>query len=328
MFKQIPMIIVALLYIGSISVSAQLSMVRINQSGDVIDGPISTGGSGCNGVCKVSDAGYIYYISGNGAYVYAYDSSLSYVNNVWAITDSLSIDNTRQEIDTGNTIRRFGPTLVLLDEEDVYGNVSHVTVDQNDGAIWYTDNADDEKGLYKVDHEFDPIYNFPGNNYILLSDVSPSGYFWVYDLVQKFIELRSSDGSVLAQGNIEMGYELRMYFADMSCWMISASPSGVTKVNSSGTIVYNNSADFNYPKDLDVDQSDGSVWIADTSNFEVVHLDACGNELLRKSNDWTPFVVAVDPSDSTVIVLYQPGEIGIESASLGEIKAHYAEPEE
>jgi hypothetical protein len=59
-----------------------------------------------------------------------------------------------------------------------------------------------------------------------------------------------------------------------------------------------------------------------------VHLDSNGSELLRKSNNWTPHVVAVDPSDSTVIVLYQPGEVGIKSASLGEIKAMYAEPEE
>jgi DNA-binding beta-propeller fold protein YncE len=237
------------------------------------------------------------------------------------------LDNVRQEIVAANTITRYGPTLNELISHDVYGYLRDVTVDQSDGAMWYTD-FNTEQGLYKVNRDFNPVYSFTDSYFDDITSVSPSGNFWVDNRGDHTIERRDSDGDVKAVGNVTGVTPLVMYFNDESCWAIYGASYTVVKVNSSGAIVYENYADFAQPHDLDVDQSDGSVWVADTNNFEVVHLDSSGSELLRKANDWTPMVVAVDPSDSTVIVLYQPGEVGIKSASLGEIKAMYAEPEE
>jgi DNA-binding beta-propeller fold protein YncE len=304
-------------------------MARIDQSGDIIDGPVTIGGWTPTGACKISDLGYIYFTT-NGNHVYCYDSLLNFINmvNHTEGDNPLSIDNVRQEILTDNTITRYGPTLNFLIERDVYGEMVKLTVDQNDGAIWYTDYIGAERGLYKIDHDFNPIYNLPYDGVTRFTDVSPAGSFWVENRENNTVQRRSSDGTVLAEGNIgDDIVSLAMYFNTESCWCVTWDTRAVVKVNSSGSIVYNNSADFNYPYDLDVDQSDGSAWIADTNNFEVVHLDSSGNELLRRTNNWTPYVVAVDPSDSTVIVLYQPGEVSIKSASLGEIKAMFAEPE-
>ncbi len=325
MFRMITIISAVLLCAGPISAFAQYNMVRINQNGDVIDGPVTLSGWGCDGVCKVSEAGYIYY-KGSGTGKYVYDSSLSFVNSVYVSGQNLSVDNTRQEISVGHTVTRFDQTLNQTDYFEVPGDVEWLTVDETDGAVWYT-SYDPPEGLNKIAYDGTTIYSSISDYNGRFSDVSPTGSFWLNQVGSWHARLFDSDGTYRAEANIDSRDVLEMHFATEALWMIT-EPRGVAKANSSGVVVYNNSVDFNQPHDLDVNQSDGSVWVADTNNFEVVHLDASGSELLRKSNNWTPYVVAVDPSDSTVIVIYQPGEVSIKSASLGEIKAYYAEPEE
>jgi len=160
--------------------------------------------------------------------------------------------------------------------------------------------------------------------------VSPIGSFWLngfgYLKDLGHPRLFDSDGTYRAEANILVNSPSQMHFASEACWMITDS-YGIAKADSSGTIVYDNSADFSYPHSISVDQSDGSVWIADHANFEVVHLDSSGGELLRKSNDWAPDAIGVDPSDSSVIVIYWDEEVSIKSASLGKIKASFATDE-
>jgi hypothetical protein len=326
MFSKYVKLTAVLILIGFTSANAQYEMARIDQSGDIIDGPVVLDGSTPSGVCKVSDTGYIYYIASYNSYKYVYDSSLNFVNSVYVSGQNLSVDNMRQEISVGHTVTRFDQTLNQTDYFEVPGDLEWLTVDETDGAVWYTSH-DPPEGLNKIAYDGTMIYSSISDYNGIFSDVSPSGSFWLNKIGSWNPRLFDSDGTSRAEANIDSREVLEMHFASEALWMITDSDT-VAKANSSGAIVYNNSADFNQPHDLDVDQSDGSVWVADTNNFEVVHLDSSGSELLRKTNDWTPYVVAVDPSDSTVIVLYQPGEVGIKSASLGEIKAMYAEPEE
>ena len=318
--------------VTAIGVNADIfNMVRINQNGDIIDGPVSIESDGMwhDRACKISGNRYIYYHPGLSANMYAYDSSLNFVGTDHTPSPTISIDNVRTEVVSGHTVTRYDSTLNIIDEFEVEGTLYHLTVDESDGSIWYSTYGAPHY-LCKITHDGTPIYTYDMGAE-KFSDISPTGNFWHEGPGD--VELRrSSDGYVFATCNVSglgealIGFE--MCFNDESCWFIAWDYKAVVKVNSSGSIVYNNSADFSDPYDLSVDQSDGSVWVADTGAQELIHLDQNGSELLRKDwTPWWPFDVAVDPSDGTIIVISSTEPANIKSASLGEIKAHYATDE-
>jgi hypothetical protein len=296
------------------------NMCRIDETGTIIGGPVDLD-SQASVICKVSEAGYVYTY--DESYIRCFDSGLQLINSVYQGSSrvSFSIDNLRNEIMTDRTIRRYGPLLDLIEEIEVPGYLDQLTVDPSDGAIWYTTAWPDERALYKVSYEGELIYYFPDYNNFMLTRVAPTGEFWASkggDYIG--ITFIDSYGVILAEAPTVHGPYIEIYFGDLSCWA-RGGWNIITKVNADGSIIYNNTTDFNRPHDLAVDQDDGSVWIADTYNYDVVHLDQNGDELLRTDWDWVARAIAVDPTDSTVIVVSSLGDVSIEPASVGRIKA-------
>jgi hypothetical protein len=78
-----------------------------------------------------------------------------------------------------------------------------------------------------------------------------------------------------------------------------------------------------------VNESDGSVWVASNIPKRLVHLDKDGNRQLYKQWPGGDFAhLAVDQRNGTCIVIYEEsakGDLNIQPASVGEIKAMYAE---
>jgi hypothetical protein len=315
-----PKILLLTVVIISVNAYAINNLWRLNEDGDIIDGP--TAYEGYYGIIKVSETGYIYTY--DEYYLRCFDPDLDEVNAVSQTGGyvTLSIDNSRNEVVTDGTIKRFGPYLELLDEFDVPGYVDQVTVDVSDGAIWYTSDYP-ESGLYKVSYDGDLIYYFPECYDFMLTKVAPAGEFWVSRSGDYTgISLKDSTGNTIAEAPTVPGPYVDIYSGDLSCW-VKSRWSTITKVNAAGNITYVNSTDFDRPNDLAVDQTDGSVWIADTYNYDIVHLDGNGGELLRTDWDEELIGIAVDPTNDTVVVISTPAHAAIEETSVGRIKAPF-----
>ncbi len=297
------------------------NICRIDESGTIINGPVDLN-SQTSVICKVSELGYIYTY--DESYLRCFDPDLNEINSVnqgYGII-SFDIDDVRNEVITDTTVKRFDATLGLIDEFDVPGYLYWLTVDNSDGSIWYSTGTPGEYSIYKVTRDGDLVYYFPDEVYRGFTEVSPDGYFWGYESVYSVgLRLWDTEGNIHAEAAVECGWYLEIYFNDSSCWFLTDNPEGIGKVNSSGSVVYNNPTDFDRPHDLAVDQDDGSVWIADTYNYDIVHLDQSGTELLRADWDWVARAIAVDPADGTVIVVSSLGDVTVEPTSVGRIKA-------
>jgi hypothetical protein len=111
---------------------------------------------------------------------------------------------------------------------------------------------------------------------------------------------------------------------DGGCWFISGG--GLIKVDTFGSIVFRDSS-FSDIAAIDVNESDGSVWVASNIPKRLVHLDKDGNRQLYKQWPGGDFAhLAVDQRNGTCIVIYEEsksGDLNIQPASVGEIKAMY-----
>jgi hypothetical protein len=310
---------------------------RVDENGDVINGPIYfyvPDRDGPNN-CRVSELGYIYF--SDKFYINCFDTGLGLVNTVGIATyyAPLGIDDVNNKVISADTICIFSSTLTLEGQYEVLANVGWLTVDSYESTIWYTGVNDAmELGLYKCDMSGNPIYGFPDTNESILSSVAPDGKFWTntWQISGEGLNLRDRNGNILSTvtpGTFDGAGDMEMYFADGSLWaeasQVGGYPGVVTKIDSSGNIVYRNTTDFDRPYAIDVNQNDGSVWIADTYNYQLVHLDANGGELLRKDWDYVLVEVAVDQSDNTLIVVDDNIAVEITPSSLGRIKAGFAE---
>jgi hypothetical protein len=299
---------------------------RLDEGGDVIDGPTAFDESvDWHYDFAVSRLGYIYFYGEYDFICFGSDLTIVNTETAYGVYPSFSIDNTRDEIIAPGSIRRYGPTLNLIDEFEVPSYPYWLTVDPFDGSIWYTSLIQGEEGLYKVNDNGGFIYYFQDGFIGYQTDVSPLGTFWITDIAPDFEDLRllGPDGETLAEASVKLHWDMEMYFADESCWFITNDPIGIGKVNSAGSVVYNNSTDFDRPRDLAIDQSDGSVWIADTYNYDIVHLDQNGGELLRTDWDEELIAIAVDPTNDTIVVVSSPAHAEIEPSSVGRIKAEF-----
>jgi hypothetical protein len=320
-------IILITVIIMSVNVYGTNYLWRLDEGGDVINGP-TVFSETVTGPLRlgVSDIGYIYFYG--ESYLICFDADLSIVNEVYGTGSYriMALDNVRSEVLTDYTIRRFNATLGEYETVPVPDVTLSFTVDEYDGAIWwypYTSD-DDEKGLYKFARDGTQIYFFPEyEGYNGYSRVSPNGRFWTK--IPNGSALINRDGSIQSIGP-SVGYWKVIDPADESCWSYpfysyGDSESYIAKINSAGSLVYYNSEDFNRPRGLDIDKTDGSVWIADTYNYDIVHLDQNGTELLRTDWDEELLAIAVDPTNDTIVVVSSPAHAVIEGTSIGKIKA-------
>lgn len=323
-------IITLLILIAAVNtVNAYVANIyRVDENGSIITGPVSYDipdydWSPRNS--KVAEVGYVYVHNAN--YLCCFDEELNLISTRTGGVGSgrFSIDDVRSElvILTGaGGIVWLDLTLGFLKQPVIDGDPLDLSIDETDGSVWYTGTAYDSS-LYKCDHDGNPIYEFTEAYDDFLSDVSPEGKFWTLNYSR--VRLRNSRGWVLAEcesSYFHDAYICEMFFGDDSCWVLNRlGDDSLTKINSSGEIVYHNSTDFNRPFRLAVNQNDGSVWVTDQYNYDLVHLDSNGIELLRKDWDYNLLLVAVDPSDGTVIVVDTPRDTEITPSSFGCIKA-------
>jgi hypothetical protein len=127
---------------------------------------------------------------------------------------------------------------------------------------------------------------------------------------------------------IEAPDDLQASPIDGGCWLIQGSNGDLIKLNSLGAVIFHDGS-FNEIAAIDVNESDGSVWVASNIPKRLVHLDKDGNRQLYKQWPGGDFAhLAADQRNGTCIVIYEEsksGDLNIQPASVGEIKAMYAD---
>jgi hypothetical protein len=157
-----------------------------------------------------------------------------------------------------------------------------------------------------------------------------NGDFWFIDHINGRADLvkLDEDGNESARNSaFEAPDDPQASTVDGGCWFISGA--GIIKVNAFGSVVFRDGS-FSDIAAIDVNESDGSVWVASNIPKRLVHLDKDGNRMLYKEWPGGDFAhLAVDQRNGTCIVIYEEyrsgAEMNIQPASVGEIKAMYAE---
>jgi hypothetical protein len=320
-------------------------ITRINEQGEIIEGPYEEGSFGYYGYskseAKIANPGYIYF-SGWASFtdsyvVFCYSKNLSEIQSIPGYTgnSTIPIDNIRGSVYVAN--ERGGKDyidvldLTLGDKYSYEIPVSplSITIDQSDASVWFSKTYEGG-GLYKYNEQGEQLYYFPEYDRVTgLSDVTPDGSFWALYRFGQYSEFiirarkHSEDGSYNVETNpYGRAREMDVWNQDGSLWL-TLEYSELFKVNALGNVVFRYSG-IGYIRSISVNQNDGSVWLTGY-NFDIVHLDADGNELLHFA--WfEPYVVevAVDSSDNSVVVFSDYDTYGnIQPSSLGEIKAMF-----
>ena len=158
-----------------------------------------------------------------------------------------------------------------------------------------------------------------------------TGALWFRDVYSGLVRIikMSSDGSEeFNLSNFDHPTDPQAIPGNGGCWFFEQYIGDLYKLDSFGSIVFHDGS-FSEIAAIDVNESDGSVWVAANIPKRLVHLDKDGNRQLYKEWPGGDFAhLAVDQRNGTCIVIYEEsakGDINIEPASVGEIKAMYVE---
>jgi|GEM_PF-2306283 len=187
-------------------------------------------------------------------------------------------------------------------------------------------------GIHKFEDSGDRIFYKDGYLPVQLANGSPDGSIWFQDnRYGGFYELvkMAADGSEeFRLANFDFPLDPQVDPNDGSCWVFERYLGDLYKVDTFGSIVFHDGS-FNEIAAIDVNESDGSVWVASNIPKRLVHLDKDGNRQLYKQWPGGDFAhLAVDQRNGTCIVIYEESaksDLNIQPASVGEIKAMYAE---
>ncbi|UCE28154.1 MAG: hypothetical protein JSW52_05245 [Candidatus Coatesbacteria bacterium] len=204
------------------------------------------------------------------------------------------------------------------------------------GYTWAADPlvGSDTNGIHKIrNSDFARVRYVEGYKPYGTTYDNISKWYWIYNYegsgnwsLVKF----DDDGNELFTINAFSGYrDLQASPIDGGCWFIGDGQN-LFKVNAFGAVILRDST-FSEIAAIDVNESDGSVWVASNVPKRLVHLDKDGNRQLYKEWPGGDFAhLAVDQRNGTCIVIYEEyksgrGDVNIQPASVGEIKAMYAE---
>lgn len=176
---------------------------------------------------------------------------------------------------TSNSLMRFADDGELIGSFSGFGNPLMIAVFPGDGSLWTLNSAQGK--LYHVDRNGQVISTVSGFNYpTALSVNEKTGECWVAN--------RSSNNVVLVSPDVPAAYNI-------------STQTGFHKTMSG----------FNNPISLSVDSTDGSCWVANNNDNQIIKLDAKGEkELLRIGGFSSASRIIVNPLDGAIWVEITP----------------------
>jgi hypothetical protein len=286
-----------------------------------IDGAIyvSTDNSG-PGFGKFNEYGYIDSGFDLLAMHYTHGFDINYGDHLWIAGDEVVGDYGLYEYtsngDYVNGIEDFNPN------DAVFENSTF--------EVWATAGNVIQEGIHKFKEDGSRIFYKPGYQpYIGSSGDLVSGGLWFTNLDHGKRELIKVDGDGSEEfrlTNFTLPRDPQTSTIEEGCWFFEHYSGDLYKVDAFGSIVFHDGT-FSEIAAIDVNESDGSVWVASNIPKRLVHLDKDGNRELYKQWPGGDFAhLAVDQRNGTCIVIYEEsksGDLNIQPASVGEIKAMY-----
>ncbi|MGD0114229.1 MAG: S-layer homology domain-containing protein, partial [Armatimonadota bacterium] len=127
------------------------------------------------------------------------------------------------------------------------------------------------------------------------------GSLWFVDYGLKQVVHTGADGKELWRGDFPAPSMLAVGGADGSCWLIDDYQ--LARLDASGTEVWRGDTFYDpSAASLSVNHADGTLWVADTTNSQVVHVAGDGAELWRGGTFSKPRSVSVDSATGSVWV--------------------------
>jgi hypothetical protein len=189
-----------------------------------------------------------------------------------------------------------------------------------------------QPGVHKFTESGSDIMYIPGYRPLYIDGNSTSGSLWFRQRPSGKGELIKLDAEGVEEFrlvNFSAPKDPQVDPIGDGCWFFEQYSGDLFKVNALGSIVFHDGS-FSDIAAIDVNESDGSVWVASNIPKRLVHLDKDGNRQLYKEWPGGDFAhLAVDQRNGTCIVIYEEyksgTDVNIQPASVGEIKAMYAE---
>jgi hypothetical protein len=265
----------------------------------------------------------------NGYYDAGFDLTLFAQTRDFDVSNHGYLWITGDEISSDEGLYKYTDNGDYVDgAEDFDPNSS--SYDDSLNEVWAADDDFQGSGVHKFDEYLSRLLNKTGYQAQYINCDSLSGNLWFGDIRPghyEVVSLNSSGDERLSRYITEGPKDFQASPVDGGCWFISGG--GLIKVDTYGSIIFRDSS-FNEIAAIDVNESDGSVWVASNIPKRLVHLDKDGNRQLYKEWPGGDFAhLAVDQRNGTCIVIYEEyrsgAEMNIQPASVGEIKAMYAE---
>jgi hypothetical protein len=195
--------------------------------------------------------------------------------------------------------------------------------------VWAADDDFQGSGVHKFDEYLSRLFNKPDYQAQYINCDSVSGNVWFGDIRPghyEVVSLNSSGEERFSRYITEGPKDFQASRVDGGCWLFDAYKGDLFKIDAFGSIVFHDGS-FSEIAAIDVNESDGSVWVASNVPKRLVHLDKDGNRELYKEWPGGDFAhLAVDQRNGNCIVIYEESaksDLNIQPASVGEIKAMY-----
>ena len=189
-----------------------------------------------------------------------------------------------------------------------------LSVDPNDNSIWVADHIHNQ--VAKLDKNGSELLRLDGFSHPTSVAVDQvDGSVWVTDYDHSQVVRLDADGTELARiGGFNRPHWVSIDELDRSVWVADRYGHRVVKLAADTPDGYNLGVlqdpsyhkiltGFNEPLCTSVDQSDGTVWVCDFVNNQMVKISAdAEREIVRVSGFNRPYEAHVNPADGTVWV--------------------------
>jgi DNA-binding beta-propeller fold protein YncE len=198
----------------------------------------------------------------------------------------------------GNQLSHWGADGATWWRSDDFQGPGPVAVDESGGYCWFIDS-----GGHQVVRVNDSGVDLavPGvqwSSSVSVSQVDGSAWFADYGLKQ--VVHVGSDGHELWRGDFAAPTMVAAGSGDGACWLID--DSHLVRLDASGAELWRSDTYYDAWCSLAVSPADGTLWVADTADNQVVHVAPDGTERWRGGNFSRPSSVSVDPVRGSVWV--------------------------
>jgi hypothetical protein len=239
-------------------------------------------------------------------------------------TYGLDVDDENYLWITGSESSDWGLYKYTSSGDYVDGLEGYCPIEADLNGLGYTWTADPiagspMNGIHKIrNDDFSRVIYIDGYNPYHATYDKANRNYWISNLeggsdwsLVKF----DDNGDELLTLNVFEGYkDPHASPVDGGCWFVG-NGQNLFKVNAFGAVILRDNT-FSNIAAIDVNESDGSVWVASNIPKRLVHLDKDGNRMLYK--EWPG-------GDFAHLAEYRSGDLNIQPASVGEIKAMYVD---